>query len=404
MNLSTRMKIPVGLNVFDAAVERMKAVYANGHRVIISFSGGKDSMAILEVCIIAAAETNRLPVELCMRDEEIMLPGTFEYCERVAARKEVVFHWLVPHHAISNVFNRSNPFWFTFDPRLAPEQWVREPPPFATMLEEGSVERMIIPERFPPPEGKELIAVLGLRANESIVRAGGLWSSGGYLTKINEYGTRLCRPVYDWNEGDVWKATADFKWDYNTAYNTLMKFGISRAKARIAPLTLSTAGIKDLQVAVKAWPRFFDRVCRRCQGVRTVAQYGLRACTPQRRPGESWRDTFMRECIEEAPPFVRERSILAMQAVVARHRRHSTMDLPEITACPMCVGSLTNWKGLAMAMFNGDPMNSKAFSIIPDLEKELAFPWLQEGHPAWMRGDNLPYSEWKARRAAAVGA
>ena len=73
----------LGLNVFDQAIDRLVKEYKDGHRIVVSFSGGKDSTVCLELCIIAATMTNRLPVDVVMRDEEIMHPGTYEYCERI---------------------------------------------------------------------------------------------------------------------------------------------------------------------------------------------------------------------------------------------------------------------------------------------------------------------------------
>ena len=109
-----------GLNVFDQAIDRMVEVYEQGHRVVVSFSAGKDSGVAMEICAIAAALTNRLPVEVIMRDEEIMFPGTFEYAERVAARPDIDFHWIYARQPIINVFNRENPYWWVFDPLLDP--------------------------------------------------------------------------------------------------------------------------------------------------------------------------------------------------------------------------------------------------------------------------------------------
>lgn len=76
-------RVYTGRDVFAEAVHRMVRVYGEGHRVVVSFSGGKDSGVCLEVCLEAARQTGRLPVEVIMRDEEIMFPGTFEYAERV---------------------------------------------------------------------------------------------------------------------------------------------------------------------------------------------------------------------------------------------------------------------------------------------------------------------------------
>ena len=101
-------------DVWTLAVQRMEAIYSAGHRVVISFSAGKDSGVCLEVCRVAAKATKRLPLEVVMRDDEIMLPGTFEYAERVAAQPDVDFHWLVANQPVINIFNRENPYFWVF--------------------------------------------------------------------------------------------------------------------------------------------------------------------------------------------------------------------------------------------------------------------------------------------------
>src|SRR5574340_797127 len=106
--------------VFDASLDRLIEVYEQGHRLVVSFSAGKDSGVVLEMAILAATLTNRLPVEVIMRDEEIMFPGTFEYAERIAARPEVKFHWVYANQPVINVFNRERPYWWVFDPQLEP--------------------------------------------------------------------------------------------------------------------------------------------------------------------------------------------------------------------------------------------------------------------------------------------
>ena len=131
------MKKYLNLNVFTAAVQRLESLYNAGHKVVVSFSGGKDSTVCLELCIIAATRAKKLPVDVVMRDEEIMFPGTFEYCERVAKRPEVRFHWLVAHQPIINIFNRESPYFWVMDPSLPKEQWVRQPPSYAESIPEN---------------------------------------------------------------------------------------------------------------------------------------------------------------------------------------------------------------------------------------------------------------------------
>ena len=249
-----------GENVFDAAVDRMVEIYDAGHRVVVSFSAGKDSTCALHICLIAAEQTGRLPVEVIMRDEEIMFPGTFEYAERVASWSEVSFHWIYACQPIINVCNRTNPYWWVFDPELSPDEWVRQPPDIAYRIEEKSIERMTIAERFPLNERQDLYSVIGLRTQESRGRNMTIYSSKGHVTKPNFYGTYHARPIYDWTDGDVWKAIQMFKWDYNEAYNVMHKMGVPRNKLRIAPPTMSASGLDTLRLASHAWPQWFEKV------------------------------------------------------------------------------------------------------------------------------------------------
>lgn len=369
----------------DEAIARMVAVYDQGHRVVVSFSAGKDSGACLEVCLIAAAETGRLPVEVCMRDEEIMLPGTFEYAERVAGREDVDFTWIIANQPVINIFNRVSPYFWVFDPLLDPSEWVRKPPDWATYIPERHIQGMINLDRYPPPEGRDLFAVIGLRVEESKSRLYGLYSSRGYLTKENEYGVRGCRPIYDWVLGDVWKAHKDFGWDYNSAYDTMLRLGQPPHMLRIAPPTMTARGAKELELAARGWPQWFDRVCERLPGVRQAALYGDRAVLPERRYGETWEECYQRECIDNAPAeWIRERAERYRTKLLRTHHRHSTTPFPEVRACTVCgSGVRASWRNMTTSMFSGDPFGLKSGfePIEPEFFREGAGKW--DGKPTW---------------------
>jgi predicted phosphoadenosine phosphosulfate sulfurtransferase len=102
----------------------------------------------------------------------------------------------------------------------------------------------------------------------------------------------LCRPIYDWTDGDVWLAHKRFGWDYNRAYDVLNRMGVPRKRLRIAPPTMIAYGFSTLKIAAAAWPKWFDRVCARLPGVRTAAMFGLRAVQPYRKYKETWQECF----------------------------------------------------------------------------------------------------------------
>ena len=368
--LSTSGRRPIGGNVFDAAVGRLTELYKAGHRLVISFSAGKDSGVVLELAVIAARAAGRLPVEVVMRDEEILMPGTFEYAERVAQRPEIDFHWMVAHQPIVNIFNRREPYFWVFDQQLKSSDWVRSPPAFAETIGDQNIERMISPLRFPVQSGQRLFSVVGMRVQESRARRYGIFAAKGYITKPNKHGVSKMWPIYDWLDTDVWRGIQHYGWDYNHAYNTMRSIGIHPKNLRIGPPTMSLGGARILQLAAKAWPRWFDKVCTRLHGVRAVTLFGAKTCEPSRRLKESWESVFRRECLETDIPWIRERSERAMKRILDAHGQHATGSLPDIAPCIQCSGALGSWKALAVGMYNGDPFALK-FKFLKYVEPEF---------------------------------
>lgn len=346
-------------NVFEAAVARMTEVYKKGHRVVISFSGGKDSTCVLNVSLIAAKRCGIKRIEVVMKDEEINIPGTYDYAERVANRPDVDFNWFITRQPIVNCFNRENPFFFCFDKQLDPEDWVRKyPDKWIIDSPYKSIDQMTVPEFFPVQAGQILMPVIGLRTQESVNRLFGLMSKGGYTTGVYEFQGALqqeATPIYDWSDGDVWKGINDFGWDYNKGYDTLRMLGVPTKQLRTGPPTMNPAGLSSLVLAAKAWPNWFARVARRLPGVRTAVQFGLRAVQPERRIGESWEQCFYRTCVDDAPEWVKPRAMYAMKVMTRRHAKHATTPYPEVTKCKTCAGRLASWKLLALNMWGGDP-------------------------------------------------
>jgi len=361
-------RIYSGLNVVDSAVERMKKVYAEGHRVVVSFSGGKDSTVAMEICVLAAMETNRLPVEIQMRDEEVMYPDTIAFAKRTWERPDISFRWYIANQPVVNIFDRRMPYFWTYDPDLSPEDWVQLPPDYAEYIADKNIENLVTTERYPVDEeaGQKLVNVIGIRVQESFARKLAIHSSKGFMALpksvkgSSNFGVLPCRPIFDFNDGDVWKFIKDYNLDYSKDYDTMHRLGIKRSMLRIGPPTMTPYGIPGLSCIARAHPRWFDKVCERLNGVRSGVQFGKRAITPHRRHNESWEDCFKRTCIAEAPEWIAKRSTHVMEFLQKKQAQFSTRPIPEIKEDRKLkdwhVGS---WKKMAEHLYNGDPFGLK---------------------------------------------
>ena len=351
-----------GMTVLDRAVERMYEIYKEGHRVLISFSGGKDSTVALEVCILAASQANKLPVEIVMRDEEVMFPDTIDFQRRTFERPDVIGHWLIANQPVVNIFDRRNPYFWTYDPELTEDKWMQPPPSYAQFIEDKNIENLVTTQRFPVDieGGQKLVNVIGLRVQESLARRLAIHSSKGYMTAENN-GKVSCRPIFDFNDGDIWKFIKDFNLDYSKDYDTFVRFGVARKNLRLGPPTMTPYGIPTLQIISRAHPRWFDKLTDRLDGVRSGVQFGKVAIMPFRRHGESWEDCFKRTCIEEAPDWIAKRSTHVMNKLQKMMAKNSVgRNIPDISEDrylkSMHIGS---WKKMAEHLYNGDPFGLK---------------------------------------------
>jgi predicted phosphoadenosine phosphosulfate sulfurtransferase len=335
-------------------------MFATGEPVL-SFSAGKDSGVCLELLVMVARELGRLPVRVVMRDEEVMFPGTYEYAERVAARRdEIDFHWVYACQPVLNVFNRKLPYFWVFDPQLSSERWVRQPPSIAYRIEDLNIQNMVTHRRLRIDPSRLIWSVLGLRASESPNRSLSIFSKGGWAARREIHpGVRTATPIYDWSDGDVWKFVQDSGFDYNGAYDVMHRLGLPRSRLRIAPPTMAVASMRTLDFARRAWPKWFDQVCERLEGVRTAAMFGSRAVLPIRHRGETWQECFQRTCIEEAPRWIADRAEQIRTDCLRWHARHSSLPPPEVEPCLMCGANGGCWKSMANNAYNGDPFVQK---------------------------------------------
>jgi predicted phosphoadenosine phosphosulfate sulfurtransferase len=183
--------------------------------------------------------------------------------------------------------------------------------------------------------------------------------SHGAISKaegVNRKNEMHFRPIYDWTTQDVWKYIHDKNLDFNEAYNAMARFGIPMRSQRIAPVTMVVHGVGLIQMAAKAWPDWFQRLCVRLPGVKLAALYGRQAMMPVRRPNETWEQAYQRLCIDEAPKWISERAVKYREHFLMVHTLHApNQPMLEVKACPVCSIGRGSWRKMCQNMYFGDP-------------------------------------------------
>lgn len=102
--------------VYDATRERIEELFFRFDTVAVSFSGGKDSTAVLNITLEVAEELGRLPVKVVYWDEEAQYSDTIDYIARVAEDPRVDMHWYCVPIKHRNACSYKEPFWYPWNP------------------------------------------------------------------------------------------------------------------------------------------------------------------------------------------------------------------------------------------------------------------------------------------------
>lgn len=315
------------LNVYDAAQKRLKVIFDCFDYVYVSFSGGKDSSVLLNLCIdyIRRNAPDR-KLGVFHMDYEAQYRQTTEYVERTfAANRDIleVFHCCVPFK-VETCTSMYQPYWRPWEEKCR-NIWVRKRP-------DGCLTEMDFP--FYEPEmwdydfqrlftgwlrqhknAKRICCLVGIRTQESFNRWRAIHSDRNYQHLHNYKWTRRigwheynAYPIYDWKTSDIWTANSKFDWDYNPLYDLYYQAGIPIEKQRVASPFISQA-IPTLAVYKVIDPDTWGRMVSRVNGVGCAALYGSTQAMGWRGitcpAGFTWKK-YMYFLLDTLPPQTRQ--------------------------------------------------------------------------------------------------
>ena len=367
-------------NVYELALERIRYIYSKFDNIVISFSGGKDSMTILELTLLVAKELNRLPLKVIFFDEEAISLETEKYVRETALRKnEIELFWFCLPIKSNNACSTKNPFWYPWN-KLEKEKWVRELPKeaitdigidlYSNEFSLADISRLLFPKEIYGNVG----IILGIRAEESMLRRRSVLrreienyivkDNGDYYRKsIQVDNIYRCYPIYDWNTVDIWTAVKKFGWNYNKSYDIFNMYGIAPRKQRVGPAFHSEAK-KGLNMYKECFPELWEKMQNRVEGANTANKwgntslYGAHKETIEKPSNLSWKE-YLLDCINKLDG---NKKLIVAGQIRMMWKRHYKMTKDPILAVPHYLTNIS-WQYLISIALLGDLKKRKVAQI-----------------------------------------
>ena len=279
-------------NVYELAQERLDVIFREFDTICVSFSGGKDSGVLLNLCI-DYIRRNRLNRKLCVfhMDYEIQYSMTIDYVDRVLeANKDIleVYRVCVPFR-VTTCTSMYQSYWRPWQEDLE-DIWVRKMPkgcltketfPFYTPeMWDYEFQMHFAKWLHEKKDGVRACFLIGIRTQESFNR----WRSIHLNRKYQMYhnyrwtskiGNDIFNAyhIYDWKTTDIWTANGKFGFDYNHLYDLYYKAGVNIERQRVASPFLCEAQ-ESLKLYRVIDPNTWGRMIGRVNGVNFTGIYG----------------------------------------------------------------------------------------------------------------------------------
>jgi predicted phosphoadenosine phosphosulfate sulfurtransferase len=280
------------MNVHESAIDRIGLIFKEFDNIYVSFSGGKDSGVMLNLCIDYIRQNNlNRKIGVFHLDYEAQYTLTTNYVnETLANNSDIldVYRCCVPFK-VTTCTSMYDTYWRPWDEDKK-DIWVSDLPEkcytkedfpfFNSQMWDYEFQELFSKWIHEKSGAKKTACLVGIRTQESLNRWRAIHSDRNYKkykkldwTKKMYEDVYNCYPIYDWVTEDVWVANSKFAWTYNKLYDVFYQAGLTIDKMRVASPFLSTAQ-ESLKMYRVIEPGTWGKLIGRVNGVNFTGIYG----------------------------------------------------------------------------------------------------------------------------------
>lgn len=246
------------IDVLTAAKARLHHIYDLFDSVAVCFSGGKDSLATLHLTHEVAQERGLSQVNVVFRDEELIPDVVIDFVNSYRELQWVkMLYFAVPLHSTKYVLGRCYDYvqWDRNRRHLRPlpEHAITLPDGDARVFDQYTMDDYVASFL----KGKVAL-VTGIRASESIIRyqASVRKLNDSYINATNSVRVSICKPLYDWEEDDIFR----FFYEREIAYCQIYDQELFAGKNLRVSTPLHAEAAKQFSDLRAQDPEFYQRI------------------------------------------------------------------------------------------------------------------------------------------------
>lgn len=211
----------IDVDVYEESKNRIRHVVDTFDDIYVSFSGGKDSLAVLKILEEVYEEMGiAKKIKVVFRDEELIPDDVISFVADMYHSGQYDFYWFAVQMKSHKFILGKSIDYIQWDEK---RKWVRPKPEWAItvpgLYDQYTMDKLVV--KHTGAKGK-VAFITGIRADESITRF------NSCVNKINENyinnsptakNVKLVKPIYDWSEKDIFKYFYDKEIQYCPVYD-----------------------------------------------------------------------------------------------------------------------------------------------------------------------------------------